>query len=100
MQNTEFWILVFNDLIKNEMEEINNSNLNENEKNNKIKIIVFSKLLTLIHNMIQFKINKEIIEEILNDFSKKYYLTDDEINNIKTSFEYKNETPFSEDLLT
>ena len=50
--------------------------------------------------MIQFKINKEIIEEILNDFSKKYYLTDDEINNIKTSFEYKNETPFSEDLLT
>ena len=100
MQNTEFWILVFNDLIKNEMEEINNSNLNENEKNNKIKIIVFSKLLTLIHNMIQFKINKEIIEEILNDLSKKYYLTDDEINNIKTSFEYKNETPFSEDLLT
>ena len=100
MQNTEFWILVFNDLIKNEMEEINNSNLNENEKNNKIKIIVFSKLLTLIHNMIQFKINKEIIEEILNELSKKYYLTDDEINNIKTSFEYKNETPFSEDLLT
>ena len=100
MQSIEFWILVFNDLIKNEMEEINNSNLNENEKNNKIKIIVFSKLLTLIHNMIQFKINKEIIEEILNDLSKKYYLTDDEINNIKTSFEYKNETPFSEDLLT
>ena len=100
MQNTEFWILVFNDLIKNEMEEINNSNLNENEKNNKIKIIVFSKLLTLIHNMIQFKINKEIIEEILNELSKKYYLTDDEINNIKTSFEYKNENPFSEDLLT
>ena len=100
MQNTEFWNLVFNDLIKNEMDEINNNNSNEDEKNNKIKIIAFSKLLTLVHNMIQFNINKEIIEEILNNLSKKYYLTDDEINNIKGSFDNRNETPFSEDLLT
>ena len=100
MQNIEFWNLVFNDLIKNEMDEINNNNSNEDEKNNKIKIIAFSKLLTLVHNMIQFNINKEIIEEILNNLSKKYYLTDDEINNIKGSFDNRNETPFSEDLLT
>ena len=82
------------------MDEINNNNSNEDEKNNKIKIIAFSKLLTLVHNMIQFNINKEIIEEILNNLSKKYYLTDDEINNIKASFDNRNETPFSEDLLT
>ena len=100
MQNNEFWMLVFNDLIKTEINEINNSNLNENEKNNKIKTIAFSKILTLVHNMIQFKINKEIIEEISNELSKKYNLSDNELNTIKTTFEYKNDIPFSEDLLT
>ena len=100
MQNNEFWMIVFNDLIKTEINEINNSNLNENEKNNKIKTIAFSKILTLVHNMIQFKINKEIIEEISNELSKKYNLSDNELNTIKTTFEYKNDIPFSEDLLT
>ena len=50
--------------------------------------------------MIQFKINKEIIEEISNELSKKYNLSDNELNTIKTTFEYKNDIPFSEDLLT
>ena len=78
---------------KNETFDANNpivSNTNENEKNKQYSQIVFTQLISLTDNMINFGLNKEIIKELINPRIEYYKLNKESVNLIMNLLESYN----------
>jgi hypothetical protein len=75
-QSNEFWEFFFSDSIFQEIEKQNKSEQPEQEtqEENKKRFsnVVFSKLLSLAHNMMEFKLEKEKIMSLISVFAKQY----------------------------
>ena len=75
-QSNEFWEFFFSDSIFQEIEKQNKSEQPEQEtqEENKKRFsnVVFSKLLSLAHNMMEFKLEKEKITSLISVFAKQY----------------------------
>ena len=54
----------------------------ENDKNQRIVNIVFSQLLPITDNMLGFQLHKNIIKEIISQFSNQYNIPSDLLQNI------------------
>lgn len=74
-QSNEFWEYYFSDSIFQEIEKQNKSQEPENEtqkeKDKRFSNIVFSKLLSISHNMMDFQIDKKQIQNLITIFSKQ-----------------------------
>ena len=93
LTSTEFWYGVIEKMIQIEFEknESSNKEINahetEEEKRRRISNIAFSQVLPYTNNMLDFKIDKSIILEVINSFVEKYKIekemADAIINNVK-----------------
>ena len=55
----------------------------EKEKENKLKISLFSNLLMVVQNMIDFSLNRNFINEFIYKINDKYKLSEEELEQIK-----------------
>lgn len=75
-QADEFWEFYFSDSIFQEIEKSNKTEEAEietqKEKDKRFSNVVFSKLLSIAHNMMDFQIDKKKIQNLILIFSKQY----------------------------
>jgi hypothetical protein len=75
-QSNEFWEFYFSDSIFQEIEKQNKNEQPEHEtkeeNTKRFGNIVFSKLLSIAHNMMEFQIEKNQIQSLISVFSKQY----------------------------
>ena len=77
-QEKKFWNFFFELTVKMELEKISNLNtIAVKDKDKHKENLVFSKLLCLVHNMFEFRLEKEFIKEIAGMFCKQNNLTED-----------------------
>ena len=87
-QSKEFWTIYSQEIINSEIENLkknnNNNNIVENEKEkiSMISNLVFSKLLSLIHNMLEFRYNKNYIKEFVKLCGGKYHVENEMMEQI------------------
>ena len=107
-QSKEFWTIYSQEIINSEIENLkkNNSNNNivenEKEKISMISNLVFSKLLSLIHNMLEFRYNKNYIKEFVKLSGGKYHIENEMMEQILLLIgdeDYKPVEKFDEDKL-
>ena len=67
-QTTKFWKGYFGKIIEEEI---------KNRKSKFDQNLIFSKLLSMIHNMLEFKVDKDKIIKVLNDFGEQYKINKD-----------------------
>ena len=103
-QSNEFWEFYFSDSIFQEIEKQNKSEDPENEtqkeKDKRFSNIVFSKLLSIAHNMMEFQIDKKQIQNLITIFSKQYSVDEDLEKQIITmidEIQYDKKEPFNEE---
>ena len=91
-QKKEFWENYFINLLNFETEKNLNIYLTDEnktseeikkEKDDKIKLSLFSNLLMVIQNMIDFHINNNIINEFISKINEKYKLKEEELLQIE-----------------
>ena len=78
----KFWKIYIGKIIE---EEGNKNSANNNPNNCEINIepnLVFSKLLSMIHNMFEFKVSKNKIIKVLNYFGEQYKINKDMMDNM------------------
>ena len=102
-----FWNTYFQQIIDSEIEQLiktNHSNFqkneNENEQNLKITNLVFTKILSIIHNMLEFRVNKKEIKSFLKEFTIKYNIENEmmeQMNLLVGDDEYKQIEKFDEE---
>ena len=102
-----FWNAYFQQIIDSEIEQLiktNHSNFqkneNENEQNLKITNLVFTKILSIIHNMLEFRVNKKEIKSFLKEFTIKYNIENEmmeQMNLLVGDDEYKQIEKFDEE---
>ena len=82
-QSKEFWNCYFQEIMAID-NKVNKENCNEedNDKNIKDPNVVFSKLLPIIHNMLEFKFNKNDIKEFVKEYREKYSIKEEMIEQI------------------
>ena len=102
-QSNEFWEFYFSDSIFQEIEKQNKSEQPEHEtkeeNNKRFSNIVFSKLLSIAHNMMEFQIDKKQIQSLISVFAKQYSVDDCLEKQIITMIEeivYDDKKPFNE----
>ena len=102
-QSEEFWEFYFSDSIFQEIEKQNKSEEPENEtaaeKDKRFSNIVFSKLLSIAHNMMEFQIDKKKIQKLISVFAKQYSVEVQLENQIVTMIDeiiYDEKKPFDE----
>ena len=102
-QSEEFWEFYFSDSIFQEIEKQNKSEEPENEtaaeKDKRFSNIVFSKLLSIAHNMMEFQIDKKKIQKLISVFAKQYSVDIQLENQIVTMIDeiiYDEKKPFDE----
>ena len=93
LTSTEFWYGVIECMIDQEFQknESSNKEINaketEEEKAKRISNIAFSQVLPYTNNMLDFKMDKNVILEVINSFVEKYKIESDFaeaiINNVK-----------------
>ena len=107
-QSKEFWTIYSQEIINSEIENLkknnNNNNIVENEKEkiSMISNLVFSKLLSLIHNMLEFRYNKNYIKEFVKLSGGKYHIENEMMEQILLLIgdeDYKPVEKFDEDKL-
>jgi hypothetical protein len=107
-QSKEFWTIYSQEIINSEIENFkknnNNNNIVENEKEkiSMISNLVFSKLLSLIHNMLEFRYNKNYIKEFVKLSGGKYHIENEMMEQILLLIgdeDYKPVEKFDEDKL-
>ena len=87
-QSKEFWDIYSQEIIDSEIEnlkkKINNNNIvdKEKDKSSTISNLVFSKLLSLIHNMLEFRYNKNYIKEFVKLCGGKYHVENEMMEQI------------------
>lgn len=103
-QSNEFWEFYFSDSIFQEIEKQNKSEDPENEtqkeKDKRFSNIVFSKLLSIAHNMMEFQIDKKQIQNLITIFSKQYSVDEELEKQIITMIDeikYDIKEPFNEE---
>ena len=103
-QSNEFWEFFFSDSIFQEIEKQNKSEQPEQEtqEENKKRFsnVVFSKLLSLAHNMMEFKLEKEKITSLINVFAKQYDVDaklETQIITLVKEVEYETKNLFNEE---
>ena len=99
----EFWVQYFDDFLNKEVESGLNvyNNLNKSnktneeiqkEKNDKFKLSLFSNILMVVQNMIDFHFDNDFINNFISKINGKYKLTEIELQQIKIYLnENKNE---------
>ena len=104
-----FWNTYFQQIIDSEIEQLiktNHSNFqkneteNENEQTLKITNLVFTKILSIIHNMLEFRVNKKEIKSFLKEFTIKYNIENEmmeQMNLLVGDDEYKQIEKFDEE---
>ena len=102
-----FWNTYFQQIIDSEIEQLiktNHSNFqkneSENEQNLKITNLVFTKILSIIHNMLEFRVNKKEIKSFLKEFTIKYNIENEmmeQMNLLVGDDEYKQIEKFDEE---
>ena len=100
LTSTEFWYGVIECMIDQEFQknESSNKEINaketEEEKAKRISNIAFSQVLPYTNNMLDFKMDKNVILEVINSFVEKYKIESDFaeaiINNVKETIINKN----------
>jgi hypothetical protein len=80
LKSIEFWNGIIDLMTKKEIEKNiriskkNKSNFDEKEKKNIISNAGFSQLLSYVNNMVEFKIEKDVIKKVIDKFSIKYQI--------------------------
>ncbi len=102
-----FWNTYFQQIIDSEIEQLiktNHSNFqkneSENEQNLKITNLVFTKILSIIHNMLEFRVNKKEIKSFLKEFTIKYNIENEmmeQMNLLVGDDDYKQIEKFDEE---
>ena len=100
LTSTEFWYGVIECMIDQEFQKNESSNKEINEKETeeekakRISNIAFSQVLPYTNNMLDFKMDKNVILEVINSFVEKYKIESDFaeaiINNVKETIINKN----------
>ena len=74
-QNSEFWLNFLDQIINSELErELKRNNYDENEIKKNISL---TKIMTIIQNMDECEVPKEIIEKTIEESFKKYNLSEE-----------------------
>ena len=82
-QSKEFWKSHFQKTIDIELENLEKKKSLVNQENNKedklfnVSNIVFSKLLSVIHNMLEFRFNKNNLKEFVKEYIEKYSIKEE-----------------------
>ena len=94
--NIQFWNSYLNELIKHDLKnlnliniDLNNINIENKSKDEKEHLLnsFFSNLMTTIKVMSDFNLDKKFLKEFIINNKNKYYLSDNQINNICSLYE-------------
>ena len=94
--NIQFWNAYLNELIKHDLKnlnliniDLNNINIENKSKDEKEHLLnsFFSNLMTTIKVMSDFNLDKKFLKEFIINNKNKYYLSDNQINNICSLYE-------------
>ena len=103
-QADEFWEFYFSDSIFKEIEKSNQTEETEEEtqkeKDKRFSNVVFSKLLSIAHNMMDFQIDKKKIQNLIIVFSKQYSVDESlekQIISMIDEIVYDENKPFDEE---
>ena len=103
-QSNDFWEFYFSDSIFQEIEKQNKNEQPEHEtkEENKKRFsnIVFSKLLSIAHNMMEFQIEKKQIQSLISVFAKQYNVDinlETQIISMIDEIKYNQKKPFNEE---
>ena len=103
-QADEFWEFYFSDSIFKEIEKSNKTEEAEvetqKEKDKRFSNVVFSKLLSIAHNMMDFQIDKKKIQNLILVFSKQYSVDESlekQIVSMIDEIVYEENPPFDEE---
>ena len=104
-QADEFWEFYFSDSIFQEIEKSNKTEEAEietqKEKDKRFSNVVFSKLLSIAHNMMDFQIDKKKIQNLILVFSKQYSVDESleqQIVSMIDEIVYDENKPFDEEV--
>ena len=104
-QADEFWEFYFSDSIFKEIEKSNQTEETEEEtqkeKDKRFSKVVFSKLLSIAHNMMDFQIDKKKIQNLITVFSKQYSVDESlekQIISMIDEIVYDENKPFDEEV--
>ena len=104
-QSEEFWEFYFSDSIFQEIEKSNKTEEAEietqKEKDKRFSNVVFSKLLSIAHNMMDFQIDKKKIQNLILVFSKQYSVDESleqQIVSMIDEIVYDENKPFDEEV--
>ena len=104
-QADEFWEFYFSDSIFKEIEKSNKTEETEEEtqkeKDKRFSNVVFSKLLSIAHNMMDFQIDKKKIQNLITVFSKQYSVDESlekQIISMIDEIVYDENKPFDEEV--
>ncbi len=104
-QADEFWEFYFSDSIFKEIEKSNQTEETEEEtqkeKDKRFSNVVFSKLLSIAHNMMDFQIDKKKIQNLITVFSKQYSVDESlekQIISMIDEIVYDENKPFDEEV--
>ena len=104
-QADEFWEFYFSDSIFKEIEKSNKTEETEEEtqkeKDKRFSNVVFSKLLSIAHNMMDFQIDKKKIQNLIIVFSKQYSVDESlekQIISMIDEIVYDENKPFDEEV--
>ena len=104
-QADEFWEFYFSDSIFKEIEKSNQTEETEEEtqkeKDKRFSNVVFSKLLSIAHNMMDFQIDKKKIQNLIIVFSKQYSVDESlekQIISMIDEIVYDENKPFDEEV--
>lgn len=79
----EFWKFFFEENINQEIEKANNMpGMPAKDKNMQLQNIVFSKILSFVHNMFELRIGKDLVKDIALIFCEKYQLEEELVKQI------------------
>ena len=79
----EFWKFFFEENITQEIEKVNKMSVIQVKDNNmQLQNIVFSKILSFVHNMFELRIGKELVKEIVSIYCEKYKLEEEFVQQI------------------
>ena len=79
----EFWKFFFEENINQEIEKANSmSGMQTKDKNMQLQNIVFSKILSFVHNMFELRIGKDLVKDIVSIYCEKYQLEEELVKQI------------------
>ena len=76
-QSKKFWKGFIGKIIEEEVNKKSTNSNNKNRENNFESNLVFSKLISMIHNMLEFKVDKNKIIKVINYFGEQYKINKD-----------------------